>query len=116
MATQEEFIQALISRLQPQGTPAAPTQFDQPQNLPPTQFAAQPFSIGQPQAGSLAAGFVQDQAPAQPLMPPPTPEEQERLNIFGAADRAFLPPPQTCLLYTSPSPRDGLLSRMPSSA
>ena len=25
-------------------------------------------------------------------------------------------PPQTCLLYTSPSPRDGLLSRMPSSA
>ena len=25
-------------------------------------------------------------------------------------------PFQTCLLYTSPSPRDGLLSRMPSSA
>ena len=25
-------------------------------------------------------------------------------------------PPQPCLLYTSPSPRDGLLSRMPSSA
>ena len=25
-------------------------------------------------------------------------------------------PPGTCLLYTSPSPRDGLLSRMPSSA
>ena len=24
--------------------------------------------------------------------------------------------PQNCLLYTSPSPRDGLLSRMPSSA
>ena len=24
--------------------------------------------------------------------------------------------PGTCLLYTSPSPRDGLLSRMPSSA
>ena len=24
--------------------------------------------------------------------------------------------PVTCLLYTSPSPRDGLLSRMPSSA
>ena len=24
--------------------------------------------------------------------------------------------PRTCLLYTSPSPRDGLLSRMPSSA
>ena len=26
------------------------------------------------------------------------------------------PSPITCLLYTSPSPRDGLLSRMPSSA
>ena len=26
------------------------------------------------------------------------------------------PAPKTCLLYTSPSPRDGLLSRMPSSA
>ena len=25
-------------------------------------------------------------------------------------------PANTCLLYTSPSPRDGLLSRMPSSA
>ena len=25
-------------------------------------------------------------------------------------------PDNTCLLYTSPSPRDGLLSRMPSSA
>ena len=28
----------------------------------------------------------------------------------------YLTQAQTCLLYTSPSPRDGLLSRMPSSA
>ena len=28
----------------------------------------------------------------------------------------LLDPHQVCLLYTSPSPRDGLLSRMPSSA
>ena len=28
----------------------------------------------------------------------------------------FIVTPMTCLLYTSPSPRDGLLSRMPSSA
>ena len=28
----------------------------------------------------------------------------------------FITDPKTCLLYTSPSPRDGLLSRMPSSA
>ena len=31
-------------------------------------------------------------------------------RIWGAIEL------QTCLLYTSPSPRDGLLSRMPSSA
>ena len=30
--------------------------------------------------------------------------------------RGILLVPWTCLLYTSPSPRDGLLSRMPSSA
>ena len=28
----------------------------------------------------------------------------------------FIVEPKICLLYTSPSPRDGLLSRMPSSA
>ena len=31
----------------------------------------------------------------------------------GQLEQAFL---DVCLLYTSPSPRDGLLSRMPSSA
>ena len=35
-------------------------------------------------------------------------EALESLNTIGPVD--------TCLLYTSPSPRDGLLSRMPSSA
>ena len=41
-------------------------------------------------------------------------EEEVMLSGFGAA-----PVKQEgtgCLLYTSPSPRDGLLSRMPSSA
>ena len=33
------------------------------------------------------------------------------LNLNGQAPSYYL-----CLLYTSPSPRDGLLSRMPSSA
>ena len=28
----------------------------------------------------------------------------------------YMAPPDTCLLYTSPSPRDATLSRMPSSA
>ena len=35
-------------------------------------------------------------------------KEQENSNFSTSND--------TCLLYTSPSPRDGLLSRMPSSA
>ena len=35
---------------------------------------------------------------------------------FVGRIRQALDFPNTCLLYTSPSPRDGLLSRMPSSA
>ena len=35
---------------------------------------------------------------------------------FVEATRAYCTMARTCLLYTSPSPRDGLLSRMPSSA
>ena len=36
--------------------------------------------------------------------------------VAGKADLDFLVDRYICLLYTSPSPRDGLLSRMPSSA
>ena len=35
---------------------------------------------------------------------------------LGKSDDATLQSMRDCLLYTSPSPRDGLLSRMPSSA
>ena len=40
------------------------------------------------------------------------------VSIFGSARTKSDHPHYklTCLLYTSPSPRDGLLSRMPSSA
>ena len=41
--------------------------------------------------------------------------DAQDINIFEAA-RAENAVIMTCLLYTSPSPRDGLLSRMPSSA
>ena len=56
-------------------------------------------------------------------MPP-----KERLNTLAAFRERIIPEKaygvpfeydlwfNTCLLYTSPSPRDGLLSRMPSSA
>ena len=41
---------------------------------------------------------------------------QPKVHVFNSdADLVFVYV-QTCLLYTSPSPRDGLLSRMPSSA
>ena len=48
-------------------------------------------------------------------IPMPNPKAQEELTrkcyqLAGITD------PCSCLLYTSPSPRDGLLSRMPSSA
>ena len=36
---------------------------------------------------------------------------QASKNIYGGVQGGMI-----CLLYTSPSPRDGLLSRMPSSA
>ena len=47
-----------------------------------------------------------------------SPEEQLAelsASVRQSTANAFATPPP-CLLYTSPSPRDGLLSRMPSSA
>ena len=37
-------------------------------------------------------------------------------HLVEAGDEVVVFCPEGCLLYTSPSPRDGLLSRMPSSA
>ena len=42
--------------------------------------------------------------------------EEIDVVICPAASSTPFPHDQCCLLYTSPSPRDGLLSRMPSSA
>ena len=47
------------------------------------------------------------------------PSATELLYEFGVDDKLFGVTHECkypCLLYTSPSPRDGLLSRMPSSA
>ena len=56
----------------------------------------------------LSQGFAKDAAAAYSL------------RALGAYNepvvRVRREPHDTCLLYTSPSPRDGLLSRMPSSA
>ena len=56
-------------------------------------------------AGIPAFVGVLDKAVKQILVHHPLPGEIEEGDVFI-----------TCLLYTSPSPRDGLLSRMPSSA
>ena len=47
---------------------------------------------------------------------PETYEIGERIKIFLYLDSDDRPIATTCLLYTSPSPRDATLSRMPSSA
>ena len=47
---------------------------------------------------------------------PGTSQGMPKYNIMGAKRYGDLVTLLPCLLYTSPSPRDGLLSRMPSSA
>ena len=48
-------------------------------------------------------------------------DEQKNIASYGSTSGLFslqedVPPGTPCLLYTSPSPRDATLSRMPSSA
>ena len=43
-------------------------------------------------------------------------KSKSKLFSVASTDWGGDPNSQVCLLYTSPSPRDGLLSRMPSSA
>ena len=48
------------------------------------------------------------------IISPPDTSETEPLTVMTY--NVYLGASAVCLLYTSPSPRDGLLSRMPSSA
>ena len=66
-----------------------------------------------------AAGLMDDRGSSDSL-PVPTNTFPSQLN-FGIPEKPVQTPINAadyyfCLLYTSPSPRDGLLSRMPSSA
>ena len=46
----------------------------------------------------------------------PTETLDKEVMLYSIANDEFIPAYMTCLLYTSPSPRDATLSRMPSSA
>ena len=46
----------------------------------------------------------------------PRASERDDLAVFHRADVVGVARREVCLLYTSPSPRDATLSRMPSSA
>ena len=70
------------------------------------RFERTPFGRGLPYTPSQLSRFLRDNMF--------TPARTTRaLYIPPTRSKALL---RTCLLYTSPSPRDGLLSRMPSSA
>ena len=96
--------------LSPQQPPTGPIRVVKPNLLPKPQALVQ-----NPQQ---APHYLQQQ-PIQPYQPP-TPQEQSYQRPAPQEQSYQRPAPQDqyqpCLLYTSPSPRDGLLSRMPSSA
>ena len=78
------------------------------------------LKIGLGAAGAIAASgrsvrAAEGDIPASCKIPPPQAWFDELLKpgepIVRRGDQL-----RSCLLYTSPSPRDGLLSRMPSSA
>ena len=65
----------------------------------------------------LAVASVENEALAYPAQRIWRVDDKTSIATVGvAADARAVARAATCLLYTSPSPRDGLLSRMPSSA
>ena len=92
--TGEELQQAVIQR---QAEQADMTALPTSQQITPTPMQAQPGEEISPDVAKMAEVAP---AVAAPAIDP----------------TQFTQQPNTCLLYTSPSRRDGLLSRMPSSA
>ena len=61
-------------------------------------------------------GDIGDQGLVKQLLAEHKPRAIINFAAESHVDRSIHGPSDFCLLYTSPSPRDGLLSRMPSSA
>ena len=81
-------------------------------------WATQVYRVVGATGMKLCGGVPRRTARLVTLLRDPTPRFVSRLyyELGGATDLLLKAPFSTCLLYTSPSPRDGLLSRMPSSA
>ena len=72
---------------------------------------------GDSEAGATATPGTANAAPAQSAAkPPPQLQQQHAISYVTTIRNRFANEPETCLLYTSPSPRDRTRSRMPSSA
>ena len=71
-------------------------------------------ALGTDRGGAVRAlvGAVIRRRPWRPVARPPIERDSVAEALAAEKSKRY----GTCLLYTSPSPRDGLLSRMPSSA
>ena len=70
----------------------------------------------QPGFGGTRQGYRGDDAAKAERARSPSGKNTSRADERGSVERDTGLERASCLLYTSPSPRDGLLSRMPSSA
>ena len=76
-----------------------------------------PLILGHEVSGQIINGKLKDQISVlNPLITCRNCEYCKSGREHLCPDRVLLGMNRPCLLYTSPSPRDGLLSRMPSSA
>ena len=66
--------------------------------------------------GAVAANVIAEKFKVDPNKDLLTFVVKKKTLQDTVVERGTLESQETCLLYTSPSPRDGLLSRMPSSA
>ena len=94
-------------------SPLPPAIFTPPPSPPPPSPPAPVTPFRSAGAGWFAAKLKEDLLPAASSSSPPGACAS---SCSPSAADSPAPPNLACLLYTSPSPRDGLLSRMPSSA